>query len=53
VCEPFPKGQQWLRELTDADAALFLKITAIKCINPEQAEALLYFESEPDHVVGD
>jgi hypothetical protein len=23
--------------------------TAIKCINAEQAEALLYFEGEPDH----
>lgn len=43
------KGQQRLRELTDDNAALFLKIAAIKCINAEQAEALLYFEGESDH----
>ena len=42
------KGQQRLRELTVDNAALF-KIAAIKCINAEQAEALLYFEGEPDH----
>jgi hypothetical protein len=43
------KGQQRLRELTDDNATPFLKIAAIKCMNAEQAEALLYFEGEPDH----